>query len=261
MASDFSRALVVLAEALVSEKRVVVVGDSSGAGALVAAMWFAVQWKTSVSAPATAELWVLPPAVEETTPAPAPAPAPVPVAPEPPAAKAPEPVKPDIVEKREPRKRPQDQAQPTPNREKKPKPVPKTPSAAEMRQQAEAQKRHDEEMQRLTSQAGVTSPTPSLASSGPVSNEWNTRIQAAVRSHLNYAVPEGVDPSAYVEFSVELLPTGEQASEPQLVKPSGIPGFDEAARRAILRTDPFPRKSDGSVERNIRLRLRPQDVR
>ena len=41
--------------------------------ALIGSMWFAVQWKTSTSAPATAELWELP-NVEETTPVPTPAP-------------------------------------------------------------------------------------------------------------------------------------------------------------------------------------------
>ncbi len=230
--------------------------------ALVGSMWFAMQWKTSVSAPASAELWELP-STEVATPPPAPLPEPTPPAsPPPPVAEAPEPAKPDIVEKRE-AKRPD-----TPPRKdnvpakKKAKPAPKAPTAAELRrQQAEADKRYAEELKRLTSQAGNPSPTPAVTRAGPISKEWAARITSAVLANLHYAVPEGVDPAAYAEFRVDLLPDGEQAGEPVLTKPSGVPGFDDAARRAILRTDPFPRKSDGSVDRRVVLQLHPQDLR
>lgn len=230
--------------------------------ALVGSMWFAVQWKTSVSAPASAELWELPPAIEEATPPPAPEALPTPPSsPAPPPAAAPAPPKPDIVEQREahhPEAPPRRDNVP----KKKAKPAPKAPSAAELRrQQAEADKRHQDELKRLTSQAGAASPVPSVASAGPISNEWSARIKSAILANLHYAVPEGVDPSTYAEFQVELLPDGEQAGEPVLTKPSGVPGFDDAARRAILRTDPFPRKADGSVQRHLTLQLHPQDLR
>jgi colicin import membrane protein len=232
--------------------------------ALIGSMWFAVQWKTSASAPASAELWELPPATEESTPPPTPVPAPVPEAPPPPPqAETPAP-KPDIAEKQEkPRK--QEEAprkEVPPKKEKKPLPSPPQPTAKELkRQQAEADKRHEEELKRLTSQAGSPSPTRMVASSGPISDEWATRIKAAVLANLNYAVPEGVAATVFAEFNVSLLPDGELGGEPELTKPSGLPGFDEAARRAILRTNPFPRKPDGSVQSPIRLRLYPQDVR
>ena len=231
--------------------------------ALIGAMWFAMQWRTSATAPASAELWELPPTPDVMTPPPEPTPAP-PVAPQPTPHEEATPPKADIVLKRQTRHAPEPPPPPPehPPKEQKPKPTVKAPSAAELRrQQAEADKRHQEEMRRLTSQASVTAPVPMVASAGPLSNEWSARIRAAVLAHLNFAVPEGVDSSVYAEFQVELLPTGEQAAQPQLIKPSGLPGFDEAALRAILRTDPFPRKSDGSVDRTVRLRLRPQDVR
>jgi len=230
--------------------------------ALIGGLWVAMQWHTSASAPASAELWEFPPAPDVATPPPTPQPAP-PIAPPPAPSEAVTPPAPDIALKREARTAPT--AQPpreVPRHDPKPKPVVKTPSAAELRrQQAEADRRHDEEMRRLTSQANVTSTVPMVASAGPLSNEWGARIRAAVLAHLNFAVPELVDPSVYAEFQVELLPTGEQAAQPQLVKPSGLAGFDEAALRAILRTDPFPRKSDGTVDRTVRLKLFPKDVR
>jgi colicin import membrane protein len=230
--------------------------------ALIASMWFAVQWKTSASAPASAELWELP-SVEETTPVPTPVPAPLPETPTPPPPQeAPTPA-PDIAEKHERAKKTEEAPRKElPKKEKKPKPSPAQPTAQELRrQQAEADKRHAEELKRLSSQASSPSPTPAAVSAGPISQEWAARIKSAVLANLNFAVPEGVQPSVYASFVVELLPDGEQASEPLLVHPSGLPGFDEAARRAILRTNPFPRKSNGTVDRSVTLELHPQDVR
>jgi colicin import membrane protein len=43
----------------------------------------------------------------------------------------------------------------------------------------------------------------------------------------------------------------------RLVKPSGLPGYDAAVERAIRRTDPFPRKPDGTVDRTVSIRFRP----
>ncbi len=215
--------------------------------ALIGWMWIAVQWHTNASPPAIAELWELAPIEPPAPPAP-----PEPAAP---AAQAPAPPKPDIVEKREV---PPKKAEAPPKRENKPrKPTPEQLK----RQREEAEKRHAQEMARLTSEAGPVARTPMVASSGPISNEYSARIQAAVRAHLFYAVPEGVPASVYAEFKVFLLPTGEQASEPELVKSSGVPGFDDAARRAILRTDPFPRRDDGTVPRTLSLQLYPQDTR
>jgi colicin import membrane protein len=232
--------------------------------ALIASMWFAVQWRTSASAPASAELWELPPALEETTPLPTPTPAPVPETPAPPPpSEAPAP-KPEIAQAQEKPRKIEDvpRKETPPKKDKKTKPSPAQPTAQELkRQQAEADKRHADELKRLTSQAGSPSPTRAVASSGPISNEWGARIRAAVLANLNFAVPEGVSPSAYAEFKVSLLPDGELGDDPQLTKSSGVPGFDEAARRAILRTNPFPRKPDGSVDPSITLQLYPQDVR
>ena len=231
--------------------------------ALIGSMWFAVQWKTAASAPASAELWELP-SVEQTTPLPTPTPAPAPETPTPaPAQEAPTPA-PDIAIKHE-RARKTDEEPPKvpPKKEKEKKPkTTAEPTARELkRQQAEADRRHAEELKRLSSQAGEPSQTPALASAGPISNEWTARIISAVRANLSFAVPEGVSPSVYAEFEVELLPDGEQAAEPRLLKSSGLPGFDEAARRAIMRTDPFPRMANGKVQSPLTLDLHPQDVR
>lgn len=229
--------------------------------ALIGWMWFAVQWRTSASAPAVAELWDLPAPVVAAPEPPAPLPPPVAAAP-PPSEEAPPPNA-EIVQKSEAPHRPTPpQPKETPKRDKKAKRARTEPTPQELRrEQVQAEREHQDEMARLTSQALATARTPTVSSLGPISNEYSAKIQAAVRAHLAYAVPEGVPPSVYAEFAVELLPTGEQAAEPRLVKPSGLPGFDEAARRAILRTDPFPRRDDGTVPRSLSLRLYPQETR
>jgi colicin import membrane protein len=229
--------------------------------ALVGWMWFAVQWHTSASAPAVAELWDLAPPTLAVAPAPAPEPPAAPTAP-PPSEVIPPPNA-DILQKAAtPRRAPEATPKEAPKKDKKAKPVHNEPTAQELRrQQAQAERQRQDEMTRLASQAQATARTPTVSSMGPISNEYSAKIQSAVRAHLSYAVPEGVAPTVYAEFAVELLPTGEQAAEPRLVKPSGLPGFDEAARRAILRTDPFPRRDDGTVPRSLSLRLYPQDTR
>jgi colicin import membrane protein len=230
-------------------------------GGLVAWMWYAVQWHTSPAAPAVAELWE--PTAEPTAPPPEPQPQPQPPAPPPPPPVAEQsPPKPDIVQQQEkPKKKaPEPPVQPQPKRDN----TPKKPSAQEIkRQQAEAEKQHQEEIARLASQADST-PAPrsqAYASSGGADNSWVGKVIGAVKSHLFFAVPEGVTTDVYAEFHVELLPTGELASDPELTKSSGIPGYDDAARRAIMRTNPFPRRDDGSVPRSLTLQLHPQDAR
>lgn len=243
--------------------------------ALIGWMWFAVQWRTNASPPAVAELWELPP-IQASSPPPAPIPAPAAEPIPPPASEEPAPPKADIVQKQEaPHKAVEAPPKETPTkRENKPKRHDVPTPQEQRRQQAQAEKQHQEEMTRLASQAGgpvgqagqagqagVPTHATAFASTGPISNEYAAKIQTAVRAHLSYAVPDEVPASVYAEFDVELLPTGEQAAEPRLTKPSGLPGFDEAARRAILRTDPFPRRDDGTVPRHLTLQLFPRDTR
>lgn len=221
-------------------------------GALVGYLWIAMQWHTTVSAPAVAVLWDLPAPVEPPTPAP---PA-VQDTPPPPKEETPAPPKPDIVEKVE--KKPK----PMPEPKSKPKPVNK-PSPQELRrQQQQAEKQHAEEMARLTSQVGTPGRIPQVASAGRLSNEYEARVRAAVLANVHFAPPEGVDDGVYAEVEVDLIPsTGELVGDPQLVHASGLPGWDDAVRRAILRTDPFPRREDGTAPRTLRLRFRPTDTR
>jgi colicin import membrane protein len=85
------------------------------------------------------------------------------------------------------------------------------------------------------------------------------QLIALIRPRIVFAVPENTPSSVYAEFQVDLLPTGEILAVRRL-KASGLPGYDEAVERAIRRTDPFPRKRDGTVERTVIIRFRPVDA-
>jgi colicin import membrane protein len=234
--------------------------------ALVGYLWFAVQWHTSDVAPAVAVLWDLPAPVDTIQPPP-PAPPAVHETPPPPKEAVISPPKPDIVEKQEKPPKPEPVPEPhketpPPKKEVKPKPNPQ-PSAQELRrQQAQAERQHQEEMARLTSQVGVPGRTPVPSSQGRLSNAYEGRVRAAVLANVHFAPPEGIEDSVYAEYEVKLIPsTGELAGEPRLVHPSGLAGWDEATRRAILRTDPFPLQDDGTAPRSFNLRLRPTEAR
>ncbi len=225
--------------------------------ALVVAMWFTVQWHTSVATPAVAELWQLPPPTPLAEVAP-----PEPPAPQLPAPVAEKPAAADIVVQQEHRAEKEPRARPEREpRRNEPAPPPRPAPQDTERAQEDAQERQQAEVARLASQAGPQPRTPSVASTGPVSHAYADRVSTAVRSHLSFPVPEGVGNKVYAEFLIALLPTGELAGEPQLLHPSGLAGWDEAARSAILRTNPFPRDDNGTVPRTMNLKLYPVENR
>lgn len=249
---------------------------------LFVAIAFVVRWKTEPAGTLSAELWSGLPAA---APAPAPAPPPAPVvepAPPPPKVEPtpePEPVKkPDIVveQKPEPKKveppkkiEPPKKAEPKkepPKKTEPPKPDPKI--EAQKREAAraaqEAEKRHEAEIARnLAAAAGGAPRVPSGATgvAGGAAG-YDAQVVGCVRPHIVFNVPEGIRPKQFVaEFEVQLLPTGEQAGAPKLLKASGLAAYDQAVERAIRRCDPFPRPKEGAMPRSLRLTFDPVDTR
>jgi colicin import membrane protein len=238
-------------------------------GLLLAALWISVQWRTESSGPVVVELWGAPP------------PEPVAVAPPPapPLVKEVEPERPnaEIVTQQEKKK-----VEPPPPDTKKLEAEKKRLEAeqkkleAEKKKQAEAQalaaeQKRDEERReavrkaeeaRVLAQAGSPGGTPGAATTGAGGRGdpgYVGQLIGLIRPRIVYAVPDGTSPAIYAEFQVDLLPTGEILNVRRL-KASGLPGYDEAVERAIRRTDPFPRKRDGTVERTVIIRFRPVDA-
>ena len=101
---------------------------------------------------------------------------------------------------------------------------------------------------------------------GRVGGGYSDRLRRPDRGlhppHIVFNVPDGVDPKQHVaEFEVQLLPTGEQATAPKLLKASGLAAYDQAVERAIRRCDPFPRPREGAMPRSLRLTFDPVDTR
>jgi hypothetical protein len=109
-----------------------------------------------------------------------------------------------------------------------------------------------------TSNRQGEAPKPSVAPT--VSQAYADQIRACIRPHIVFAVPEGTSEQVHAEFKVDLLPTGAQAAPPRLVKPSGLPGYDEVAYLAIVQCNPFPRDRDGTVPRSFTLKMFPTDL-
>jgi len=232
---------------------------------LVAGLWVTVQWRTTSETPAVAELWELAP-IEPPAPPPEPAVTPQPEQARPEA---------DIVEKQIARPRAPDVPSPPPPEHHTPdKPLPRKiepkkpvlkaePSPEQIaRDEKLAEERRQAEMARLTGQAVGTARTLA-ASPGVLSDSYLALIKACVHSKLSFSVPPGVSDETFAEFQVQLLPTGEQApGSLKLTKPSGLPGYDDAAERAIIQCDPFPRDKDGSLPvTSFRLKMRPVETR
>jgi colicin import membrane protein len=60
------------------------------------------------------------------------------------------------------------------------------------------------------------------------------------------------------EFDVRLAPDGTIIGTPALVKSSGLGGWDEAALRALQKTEKLPRDVDGTVPPRLLVALRPK---
>ncbi len=267
---------------------------------LVGALWISMQWRTEPSGAVVVELWGGPPAAEPIVIAPAPPPPPPPVRAEPeperPNAdivlkqekKAPpkvEPPPPDLKKVEAEKRRIEAEKQRVAAEEKR-RETEKKQLEAERKKQAEtaaqaAERRREDERReavrkaeeaRMLAQAGAGSSAGSAggtaggsargtaaAGAGGGDAGYVGQLVALIRPRIVFAVPENTPASVYADFQVDLLPTGEILTVRRL-RASGLPGYDEAVERAIRRTDPFPRKRDGTVERTVIIRFRPVDA-
>ncbi|MGZ9712463.1 cell envelope integrity protein TolA [Glaciimonas sp. GNP009] len=116
---------------------------------------------------------------------------------------------------------------------------------------AASDKRHNDDMKRLLGQAtgnGASNSTGTAAQSqGPRGDPgYAQKVGAKIKGFINFNVPDGMAGNPSVEYEVQLLPDGSVASI-HLRKPSGVSGFDEAVKRAIERSAPYPKDKSGSV--------------
>jgi colicin import membrane protein len=145
-------------------------------------------------------------------------------------------------------------------------------AAEEKRKQADEKRRQDEaadkmmadarkaEMARITGGAVGTGGTGDAArSQGPRGDpSYAARVGSKIKSNIVYIAPEELADNSAVEFVVDLLPDGSIAGM-RKTRSSKAPGFDEAVRRAIEKSQPFPKDKTGSVPSSFIGVHRPKD--
>jgi colicin import membrane protein len=126
-------------------------------------------------------------------------------------------------------------------------------------EQKAAEKRHQENLERMTAQAGGTGPgTAPRAQAGRGDPDYGSRVAAKIKSNTIFNIPDTVSGNPPVEYEVQLLPDGSLRSM-RKVRSSGVPGFDEAVARAIERSSPFPPDKTGVVPTSFNVIHRPKD--
>jgi colicin import membrane protein len=87
--------------------------------------------------------------------------------------------------------------------------------------------------------------------------DWINRIRSRIRNNINLPADMSGNPEAV--FDVVQLPTGE-IIDVKLRKSSGVPAYDNAVQRAILKSSPLPKPPQADMfERSLELRFRPLD--
>lgn len=264
--------------------------------ALLVFFWIGIDWQSETPVAVKAEIWdmqareaapVAPP--PEPTPQPKPEPEPKPVVKEEPKPD-PEPPKPkvDIALEQEKKRKEEERKQQLARQEKEKKEKAEKEKAEEDRkklaeekkkqeqQKAEAEKKLEqqeaadekrraearaEEMRRLTGAVGSggTGQAEKSTGSGRADASYLQKIGARIRSNTVFNVPDTLSGNPAVEFDVELLPDGTVRGI-TLRKPSGVGGFDEAVKRAIERSQPFPRDDKtGTVPSRFTVVHKPKD--
>lgn len=219
--------------------------------ALFAALLLGVRWQSSPPEAVVVELWEAPPPAREAEP-----PKPLPrVEPAPTPKPEPRIAEPDIALKEPARPKPKPEPQKVES-----KPEPPKPRVDEFRKQLReqlareqatiAQQRREQEMRDLLAREMAAARAKAL-------DEYIARIRQKVRS--NWILPPDLKGNPEAIFTVVQLPNGEVLSV-KLAKASGIPAYDAAVERAILKSSPLPMPSARELfQRELKLTFRPID--
>ena len=136
----------------------------------------------------------------------------------------------------------------------------KKEEAAKQAAAAQAAKDRADNLKRMQAMAGTgaaDSTGTAARSSGPSGN-YAGRVRAAVRPNVTYPDADTVAGNPSADFEVNLAPDGTIVGV-KLRKSSGVPGWDEAAERALRKTDKLPRDTDGRIYTPMVISLRPKD--
>jgi colicin import membrane protein len=253
--------------------------------ALLAVLVFSLRWQSSPADPVSAELYApsnaapapkpLPPQPEPTPPPPEPTPTPEPTpqpAPPPPVVAPPPPdtraadlaikaAQEEARRKQEAQQRALAEKQERDRKEAERK-LAEDKQRAEDKRLADARARQQQETNAMLAQAASEAQARNQAAQRSAAQDsaqkdWLARIQSKVRG--NVILPTDLSGNPQAEFDVTELPTGE-IIDVKLRKSSGVPAYDDAVQRAILKSSPLPRPDNPNVwQRNLKLVFRPKE--
>lgn len=104
--------------------------------------------------------------------------------------------------------------------------------------------------------AGAPGSTGSAERDAAPSQDYVNRLIARLRQNVVWADTSSANPA--VEIEVRAAPGGTIIGR-RIVKPSGVPEWDEAALRAVDRTGTLPRQADGRVPPVLIVVFRPKE--
>lgn len=254
--------------------------------ALLAFLWIGVSWQSSEHGGVEAEIWDT--QYREAAPKAA-APEPIQQKAEPQKAEQPEAVQPkskpepkqtikevaakvDIALEQEKKRREAKQKADDEKRQKQEEDKRKKADADKKKKDAEDKRRQDaadrkrmdkereENMRRIAGVAGTGGNGTAARSTGRSAGDpgYGDKIAPKIRANTRFRVPENLDGNPSVEYAIELLPDGSLRTRPRLLKPSGLPGFDEAVLRAIEMSVPYPPDRTGKVPSSFTLIRKPK---
>jgi colicin import membrane protein len=243
---------------------------------LFAFLWIGINWVNNTPETIDAEVW----STKELEQAPPPVVTPPPPPPEvekpkPEVQEKPQVEKPDIAleeEKKRKKLEKEKQAREEAEQEKKEAAAQKKKEADEKKQKELddkhkqevdaklAKKLHDEDVKRMMGEtpSSNTSGTAAHSQGNSSNSAWVAKVTAKVKSNIvGVSIPssENNDP---VEYVVGLLPDGSVAGI-RKNKSSGIPTFDDAVKRAIEASQPYPADSSGRVPSSFISKNYPKD--
>ena len=118
-------------------------------------------------------------------------------------------------------------------------------------------KLQSDEMNRITAGVAGTGTAPK-SQGGRADPGYVQKVGARIKSNTIFNVGDDVEGNPAVEYSVDLLPDGSIRGI-RKTKSSGVAGFDDAVRRAIEKSAPFPADKSGTAPASFTMTHRPKD--
>jgi colicin import membrane protein len=135
----------------------------------------------------------------------------------------------------------------------------KAEKLAKAKEEAESEKRRAAELSRMMAGAG-TSGEAAKSTATRVDTSYLAAINSKIKSSTSYAGSTEVPGNPQAVFKIEQLPSGEIISV-RLTKSSGIPAFDDAVEKGILKSSPLPKNKNGTVLRTLEIAFAMKDLK